>query len=132
MLDTGVLVALLARDDASHAACASAITGYPGILVMSEAVLTEAMHLLGRFPGGADACLEFTLTARAALVPMTPFRLTRCRRLMHTYRDVPIDLADASLVAIAEEMRVEGVFTLDRRGFQVYRLFGRRAFRILP
>lgn len=132
MLDTGVLVALLAHDDARHAACVSATADYQGVLVTSEAGLTEAMHLLGRFPGGADACLEFTLTARVALVPMTPFRLTRCRRLMQAYRDVPMDFADATLVAIAEEMRVEGIFTLDRRGFQTYRLLGRRAFQISP
>lgn len=43
-----------------------------------------------------------------ALVAMTPFRLARCRRLMHVHRDVPMDFADATLVAIAEEMRVEG------------------------
>lgn len=50
---------------------------------------------------------------------------------MSKYRDVPMDLADASLVAVAEERRLTTVFTLDR-DFRVHRLFGRRPFVIVP
>lgn len=51
---------------------------------------------------------------------------------MEKYRDVPMDFADATLVALAEEMEVEEIFTLDMRGFRTYRIAGKRAFKILP
>ena len=56
----------------------------------------------------------------------------RMRALMRKYRDLPMDLADASLVRLAEERRVRDVFTLDERDFRVYRIHGRQAFRLWP
>jgi hypothetical protein len=53
------------------------------------------------------------------------------RVLMEQYRDLPMDLADASLVAIAEERRLDRIFTLDA-DFHVYRLPRGRGFTIVP
>ncbi len=50
---------------------------------------------------------------------------------MRRYSDTPMDLADASLVALAEALQQDVVFTLEGR-FRVYRLPDRRAFRIVP
>jgi uncharacterized protein len=54
------------------------------------------------------------------------------RRLMERYADVPMDLADALLVALAEELGVGSVFTLDRRSFSTYRWRRSRRFTIGP
>lgn len=51
---------------------------------------------------------------------------------MEKYQDLPMDYADATQVALAEESQSENVFTLDRRGFSTYRLHGRKAFRLAP
>jgi hypothetical protein len=59
LLDTGPVVALLSRDDRAHATCIDAFEAVRGKLLTTEAVLTEAMHLLSRRPKGANACLEF-------------------------------------------------------------------------
>jgi hypothetical protein len=56
----------------------------------------------------------------------------RMRHLMRKYRDLPMDLADAALVAIAERERISRIFTLDRRDFEIYRPAGIRRFEILP
>ena len=50
---------------------------------------------------------------------------------MRRYADLPMDLADATLVVLAERLRTPWIFTLDRRDFSVYRV-GRRTFRLLP
>jgi predicted nucleic acid-binding protein len=121
LLDTPPLVALLSRDDAAHAACVAAFGSTRGHLSTSEAVLTEAMHLLGRRPAGSRACLEFFIRPGALLVPTTSARLRLCRDLMARYDDTPMDFADATLVALAEEFGVGHVLTLDRRGFVPYR-----------
>ena len=47
--------------------------------------------------------------------------VARMHELMAKYRDLPMDLADAALVAVAERERLRRVLTLDRRGFSVYR-----------
>jgi len=51
---------------------------------------------------------------------------------MMQYADVPMDFADATLVALAEDTGIRDVFTLDRKGFQVYRIGKRETFRMLP
>jgi predicted nucleic acid-binding protein len=51
--------------------------------------------------------------------------------LMAQYRDTPMDLADASLVAVAESLRLRRVFTIDS-DFYVYRLADGSALEVLP
>jgi predicted nucleic acid-binding protein len=51
---------------------------------------------------------------------------------MEKYRDHPMDLADASLLRLAEERHVRDIFTLDETDFRTYRIHGRQAFRIWP
>jgi predicted nucleic acid-binding protein len=132
LLDTGPLVALLSKRDAAHAAGVEAFEAFRGHLFTTEPVLTEAMHLLGRQPGGRDACLEFFLRAGALIVPLDGARMARCRELMARYADVPMDFADATLVALAEDLAIAQVFTLDRRGFSAYRWRRTRRFVLSP
>jgi predicted nucleic acid-binding protein len=54
------------------------------------------------------------------------------RELMRKYRDLPMDLADAALVRVAERERLRRIFTLDRRDFQVYRPSRMGRFAVLP
>jgi predicted nucleic acid-binding protein len=53
------------------------------------------------------------------------------RALMRKYRDLPMDLADAALVRVAERDEVNTVFTTDRSDFSAYRMHGSRRFRLL-
>ncbi len=48
--------------------------------------------------------------------------LARMFELMEIYRDHPMDLADASVIAAAETLTTRKVFTLDRRDFDIYRI----------
>lgn len=132
LLDTGALVSLLDRSQARHSEFTSFFDGWNGAVVSSEAVLTEATHLLGRTPGGRKTCLDFFLAGGAVLVPTTPASLRRSRELIDTYGDLPMDFADATLVVLAEELDTNRVFTTDRRDFSVYRIRGRKRFSIAP
>ncbi len=58
-------------------------------------------------------------------------QLSRIEQLMRRYSDVPMDLADASLVAAAETLNQRLIFSLDKHFF-VYRLHGIEAFQVLP
>lgn len=132
LLDTGALVSLLDRHQRHHEACAQFFESWAGAVLSSEAVLTEASHLLGGTPGGRRACLDFFLAGGAVLVPATPASLRRARGLIEQYGNLPMDYADATLVVLAEEIGTDLVFTTDRRDFGVYRIQGRRRFRIVP
>ena len=51
--------------------------------------------------------------------------------LMEQYEDTPMNFADASVVAAAEALRIERVFTTDS-DFHVYRLYGNQPFEVVP
>lgn len=132
LLDTGALVSVLDKSQAGHKRYAGFFADWRGPVVSTEAVLTEATHLLGRVAGGRGACLDFFLSGGAVLVPATPASLRRCRDLVEQYSDLPMDYADATLVVLAEELGSNLVFTTDRKDFVVYRIKGRRHFELLP
>ncbi len=131
LLDTGALVSLLDRSQSRHGEFVRFFEGFEGTVLSTEAVLTEATHLLGRLRGGRAACLDFFLSGGAVLIPAGPASLKRCRALLERYADLPMDYADATLVALAEEVGTNLVLTTDRRDFGVYRV-GRRRFDVLP
>ncbi len=54
----------------------------------------------------------------------------RMDMLMGQYRNVPMDLADASLVALAESRGLRSVFTIDR-DFYIYRLADGSALQVI-
>lgn len=132
LLDTGPLVALLDRSERNHGRCRDFFQGFRGRLLTTEPVLTEAVYLLGPTFANQKPVLDFVLQGGAELVPLSHSLLKRSATLMAKYADVPMDFADATLVALAEEAAIHDVLTLDRRGFTVYRIAGKKGFRIVP
>jgi Predicted nucleic acid-binding protein, contains PIN domain len=133
LADTGPLVALIDSDDPHHRRCVAALSGLRSPLPTTWAVLTEAMHLLDRMAGhrAQEKLWTFVTDREIELVDLTKPATDRCRELIAKYADLPMDLADATLVALAEERHDDTVFTLDS-DFEVYRLYGRRKFRLIP
>ena len=132
LLDTGALVSLLDRSQKHHGRFAAFFGDWQRPVVSTEAVLTEATHLLGGLPGGRQACVDFFLSGGALMAPASRASLRRSRDLMGQYADLPMDYADATLVVLAEELGTNLVLTTDRRDFAVFRIKGRRRFEILP
>jgi predicted nucleic acid-binding protein len=54
------------------------------------------------------------------------------RELMAKYHDLPMDLADAAIVRVAERQRIHRVFTTDQRDFRIYRPAHIGHFVLLP
>src|ERR671923_1138406 len=69
LLDTGALVSLLDRSQTQHLKCRRAFADWTGSVLSTEAVLTEAAHLLAGVEGGRAACVDFFLSGGALLVP---------------------------------------------------------------
>jgi uncharacterized protein len=96
-------------------------------------VLTEAMYLLGDAGGWPAQRALWAMIERDALevADLQTSDIARARALMEKYRDAPMDIADATLVAVAEARGLKRIFTLDS-DFGVYRYRGREAFDMVP
>ena len=132
LVDAGPLVALLHRDDQHHRKCVEALTEIRDPLVTVWPAFTEAMYLLNFSWRAQDALWALVLEETVRLLPLDADDHARMRDLMKKYRMLPMDLADAALVAVAERERIRRVFTTDRRDFSIYRPAKLGKFMILP
>jgi predicted nucleic acid-binding protein len=132
LVDAGPLIAIVDRDDRHHSSCAEAFAAMRAPLGTIWPVLAEVMYLLGDVPGGADAVWQLVERGAVRLIPLDEKDVPRIRELMRKYADLPMDLADAALVRVAERDGARTVFTVDRRDFGVYRMQGGRRFTLLP
>ena len=133
LTDAGPLVALIDADEADHEVCRAALGQLDLPLLTTWPAFTEAMYLLSRAGGsaGREALWRLVLSDRLRVLDLSRSAVERSAELMATYADLPMDLADATLVAVAEERGTRRVFTLDS-DFQVYRLHGRQRFDVVP
>ena len=91
------------------------------------------MYFLGDLKGwnGQETLWQFIERGALRVLVSTDSETKRMRVLMEKYRDTPMDLADASLVAIAESQGLQRIFTLDS-DFRIYRINGTTAFDVVP
>ena len=82
--------------------------------------------------GSPKRSLEMIQVRAVEILPLGTDDVDRMRELMRKYRDLPMDLADAALVRVAERERLRRIFTLDRRDFQIYRPSRIGRFAIFP
>ncbi len=130
LIDTGPLVALFDPLDASHARCVETLGVIREPIATTVPVLTEAFHLLRPASQGAECLKDFVSESGLRVLFLDNSGLTRAFELMAQYADAPMDLADASLVAVAEDRNLNTIFTIDRKDFEVYRL--KRGHRLVP
>lgn len=131
MRDAAPLVALLDRSDPDHRACRIALAAVRDPLATVWPVVTEAMHLLGRVSWPAQDAL-WELLEEVRILPLEARDARRMRALMEKYRSLPMDLADAALVAVAERELTRAVFTLEGRDFGIYRPARLGRFSVIP
>jgi predicted nucleic acid-binding protein len=130
LADTGFFYALLDRDDAWHARCREAALALEEGLITTWPVLTEAIHLTGRWLGiePVVALMEDVAAGDIIVWDLTPEYRAKIPGLMRRYADLPMDLADASLVLLAESLGHGRILSTDQRDFRAYRWKSRRPF----
>ncbi len=130
LVDTGPLVALFDPKDEHHSRCRKTLSSIRESLSTTVPVLTEAFHILEPQSVGSDRLRDFIAKKGASIWNFDRASLLRAFELMETYADRPMDLADASIIVAAEELKTRKVFTIDRNDFQTYRV--RRGHRYYP
>jgi predicted nucleic acid-binding protein len=132
LLDAGPLVALVNRSDAWHEQCLTVSRTIREPLLTVWPAVTEAVFLVRRSIVAQTEILRIIEGGEVRFAELDRSDLPRMRELITKYRDLPMDLADAALVRVAERERIRAIFTLDRHDFEIYRPARIGRFRIMP
>lgn len=132
IIDTGPIVALFDKDDQYHQHCIEILKGIKEPLVTTWPVITEAFYLLNFSSSVQDALWQFIQRGGIRIEQSEETIYIRIRELMKKYHDLPMDLADATLVVLGEEMKLSTIFTLDHKDFSIYRPKHKRRFTLIP
>lgn len=130
LADTGFFLAVASATDRDHAAAVKALGKVREPLVTTWPVVTEVCHLMAARLGhlALERFIDRASHGAFDLFPLTSQHLPRLHELVDKYRDLPMDLADASLVVLAEELGTGRILSTDRRDFGTYRWKNRRPF----
>jgi uncharacterized protein len=134
LVDTAPLIALIdAGQGEAHHRCVATYRTISVPMLTTWCCFTEAMYFLHQLRGWSAQDILWQFVNREALFLHTAdlTEQNRMRELMAQYQNVPMDLADASLVTLAECKKVNRIFTLDS-DFYVYRLYGKESFDVIP
>lgn len=133
IVDTGFWLALANRADRFHGLACRVLENLDQSLITTWPVLTETCHLLLQRLG-SQAELRFIDAVAAGsseLFDLEARHWPRIRELMASYADLPMDLADASLVVLAETLGRGDILSTDQRDFGAYRWKQTQPFRNL-
>ena len=137
VVDTGPLVAAALVADTNHRRCVELFASLRlnnERMVIPPFVVSEVGYLLAR-AGGSKPEVAFIRSLAAGdftIAPVTAAGLERTADLVEQYADLPLGVVDASVVALAEQLEVAEVATLDLRHFSVVRPQHVDSFTLLP
>lgn len=127
IVDTGPLIGWFDAQDSYHPLVHGFFQSYGGELLSTWPVLGEVCHLL---PERMVAdFLRWVGRGGITVVDVPVSALPSLADRIDKYADLPMDLADASLIWIAESLGLLDILTLDRRDFGIYRTARGQALR---
>jgi predicted nucleic acid-binding protein len=132
LVDTGILYALADEDDAWHERAREWADDVNELLIVPVTVLPEVAYLLHSRLGAA-AELAFMQSAAAGELEIEALRqqdLTRCCDVMRRFPE--IGFVDATLVAVAERLKIETIATTDRRHFAMIKSRHTSGYQLVP
>jgi uncharacterized protein len=130
LVDTGPIVALLDRRERFHQQCVEALLGTNEPLITCETVIAEACFLLRRLKGASRDLLVDVQAGRYLIDYRLAERGLHLGKLLDRYANIPMDLADACLVDLANLYKTGRIFTLDA-DFRIYRWGKNYSFELL-
>jgi predicted nucleic acid-binding protein len=130
LIDSGPLIALFDSSDKYHHQAVDFIKTNKFQLVTTLASITETLHLLDFNRNAQLDFLEWVYRGAVEIYNIENNDFKRIRALTEKYRDLPMDFADSCLVYLAEKLNLNTIATIDR-DFTIYRIQGRRKFKII-
>jgi len=123
MVDTGFWLALASKIDNYHHRAKERLIQFDEIFIMTWPVMTETGHLLLRRlgPYAQQKFIENYANGAFQVFSLTSEQASNMAVLMKKYANLPMDLADASLVILAEHLGPGCILSTDLRDFSTYR-----------
>lgn len=128
LVDAGPLIALFDAHDSHHSAVRRFLEDFRGRLFTTWPVLTEATHMLSFSVQSQANLLTWVRRNGVQLFPLAAAHLGRLIALLQKYSDLPLDLADGSLLVAAEHLGILDILTIDS-DYSIYRMANGRALR---
>jgi uncharacterized protein len=138
IVDTGFWVALFNDKDFYHQSAQQTLAKYSSEpLITTWCVLTETCHLLLQRSSTPYIGVEKQIKLMSLfqqhqkqfrLFHLQESQLERIQKLMKQYQSLPMDLADASLVILAEDLGNGRILSIDNRDFYTYRWKNKKPF----
>jgi uncharacterized protein len=120
LIDAGPIIALFNKNDAYHKVVKTFLKTHKTKLVTSWPVITEASHMLD-FNVQVQIDLFKWIRLGGLIIEEVGFQdIDRIIALSEKYSDVPMDLADASLVVLSEKLKIKEIITIDS-DYYIYR-----------
>ena len=134
LVDTGPIVAAASKRDNHHAACLAALSALREPPLITPLIVMEVCYFLSTraTPAAEAAFLRSVAVGTFDLENLGPDDLTRSAELVERYANLPLGAADASVIAVAERLRIRQILTLDRAHFSIVRPNHVDAFDLLP
>jgi len=126
LVDAGPLIALFDKDDKYHNPVIKFLKQFKGNLVTTWPVITEVTHLLSFNVNVQIDFLEWLKREAITIINLENNHLDRIIQLSKKYSDVPMDLADSSLIIIAELTDIHDIITIDS-DYYIYKTKNRKS-----
>lgn len=120
IIDSGPLIALFDRSDKYHKIVLDFIKSYQGKLITSWAVITEVSHMLDFNLQVQIDFLKWCEMGGIEVYTISQDEISNIQVMMEKYSDIPMDLADATLMYIANKDNIKNIVSIDS-DFDVYR-----------
>ena len=120
LVDSGPLIALFDWSDRYHTRVKSYLRSYSGVLVSTWAVLTEVSHMLDFNLNVQLDFLEWVALGGVEVYDIPQEKISDIREMMTKYTNVPMDLADATLLYVAHTEQIKKILSIDS-DFDIYR-----------
>jgi len=124
LVDAGPLIALFDSSEKHHRGIRAFLKKNPYRYVSTIAVFTEVSHMLDFNTAAQHDFYEWVMYKGVFISDINQNDMYRLVELTNKYADVPMDLADATLVITAEKTGIHEIISLDR-DFNIYRLPGK-------
>jgi len=120
LIDSGPLIALFDKSDKYHQKCLEFIKEYRGELITSWSVVTEVSHMLDFNLNVQIDFLKWIELGGITIYEISQTDIVNIRVMMEKYIDIPMDLADGSLIYISNKENIKDIVSIDS-DFDIYR-----------
>ncbi len=132
IIDTSPIVAILSSKDNHHQVCVETLKNLTPPLLTTWAVLTETYYLLRKDKKALEGLFRAFKSNLFQLEELAPDSLPWIEKFFNKYKDINPQIADVSLMYLAEQKNIDTIFTLDSRDFSIYRFSNKNAPILIP